>query len=185
MTTLSDIYYNDDSLRTPDNGGDKGTAHSYIRTYDSIFEQYQNKDINILEIGVYEGHSLSLWNKYFTATSKVYGVDINSDCKQYERDNISVFIGDATNEDFIKQSFDGIKFDIIVDDGSHIKDEQLASFKVLFDTYLNEGGTYIIEDIGCLDDYQADFENLHSSCRILDTRRIQQRWDDALAIYTK
>lgn len=185
MATLSEIYYGDESLRTPDNGGDKGTAHSYIKTYDSIFEQYQNKNINILEIGIYEGHSLSLWSRYFTPTSNIYGIDTNNDCKQYERGNISVLIGDATNEEFIKQSFGDIRFDIIVDDGSHIKDEQLASFKVLFDTYLNEGGIYIIEDIGSLDNHQADFENLHPSCEILDTRRIQQRWDDALAIYTK
>jgi 23S rRNA U2552 (ribose-2'-O)-methylase RlmE/FtsJ len=185
MKTLTEIYYNNESLRSPDNGGDKGTAHSYIKTYDSIFKQYQDKDINILEIGIYEGQSLALWEKYFTPNSKIYGVDINKNCKQYEKNNIYVLIGDATDGTFIDNTFKDIKFDIIIDDGSHIREDQLISFKILFSKYLNEGGTYIIEDINSLDNHQSDFENLHSSCHIIDTRQIQKRWDDILAIYNK
>jgi 23S rRNA U2552 (ribose-2'-O)-methylase RlmE/FtsJ len=185
MKTLAEIYYNTDSLRSSDNGGDKGTAHSYITTYDSIFAKYQPFDINILEIGVFDGQSLKLWKEYFTPNSKIYGIDIQDRCKVFECDNIFVFIGDATDEQFINQSFFDIKFDIIIDDGSHIKNDQLTSFKILFDKYLNIGGTYIIEDLNSLDLYEKDFRNLHDSCQILDTRRIQNRWDDALAIYTK
>ena len=96
-----------------------------------------------------------------------------------------VLIGDATDEEFINSSFKSIKFDIIIDDGSHLREDQLSSFKILFDKYLNDGGIYIIEDINSLDSHRSDFENLHPSCQILDTRQIQERWDDILAIYKK
>lgn len=185
MKTLEEIYYNNSSLRSPDNGGDKGTAHSYIKTYDPIFEPYQDKNINILEIGVYEGQSLLLWKEYFTPDSKIYGVDINEGCKQYENDNVRVLIGNACEESFIKNQFPDVKFDIIVDDGSHIADEQISTFNLLFNDYLKEGGTYIIEDINVLDTRKSEFEDLHSSCVIIDTRRSYGRWDDALAIYKK
>ena len=185
MKTLSEIYYGDESLRSPYNGGDKGTAHSYIKTYDPIFQQYGDKNINILEIGVYEGQSLALWKKYFTSDSKVYGIDINEDCKQYENDNVHVLIGNATDKAFIDDVFKDIKFDIIVDDGSHIADEQIATFNLLFNDYLNEGGVYIIEDINVIPTHKLDFEDLHSSCQILDTRAAQECWDDVLAVYRK
>jgi hypothetical protein len=185
MKTLSEIYYSNKNLRGPDNGGDKGTAHSYINTYSDVLQKYQDKDINILEIGVYEGHSLLLWNEYFTPNSKIYGVDINPDCKQYEKDNMFVLIGDATDKQFMNNSFEFTKFDIIIDDGSHLREDQLSSFKILFDKYLNEGGIYIIEDINSLDNHRSDFEDLHPSCQILDTRQTQKRWDDILAIYKK
>jgi len=185
MKTLTEIYYSNESLRTPDGAGDKGTAHSYIKTYDSLFSKYQGKDINILEIGIQDGHSLTLWKEYFSSDSKIYGVDIQEKCKNFERDNIFVFIGDATNEQLVNDFFKNVKFDIIIDDGSHNIGDQLVSFKLLFDKYLNEGGTYIIEDINTLDSNRSDFENLHSSCQIIDTRIVQGRWDDVLAIYVK
>ena len=185
MKKLTEIYYNNESLRTPDGAGDKGTAHSYIKTYDSLFSKYQSKDINILEIGIQYGHSLSLWKEYFSSNSKIYGLDIQEKCKNFERDNIFVFIGDATNEKLVNDFFKNVKFDIIIDDGSHNIEDQLVSFKLLFDKYLNEGGTYIIEDINTLDNNRSDFENLHSSCQIIDTRIVQGRWDDVLAIYVK
>lgn len=185
MKKLSEIYYNNDHLRSADCHGDKGTAHSYIKTYDPIFSVYQNNDINILEIGVSRGQSLLLWKEYFTPNSKIYGIDTVSEYKKYESDNIRILIGNACDQDFIQNELKGIKFDIIIDDGSHIADEQIRTFNLLFNDYLKDGGVYIIEDINVIDTRKSDFENLHESCVILDTRRSYERWDDVLAIYRK
>ena len=38
------------------------------------------------------------------------------------------------------------KFDIIIDDGSHIDSHIMVSFNTLFDRYLSPGGLYFVED---------------------------------------
>ena len=41
----------------------------------------------------------------------------------------------------------GQKFDVIIDDGSHIPWHQIFTLETIFDTFLKDGGVYIIEDI--------------------------------------
>jgi len=187
MNKLAKIYYNDPNLPTSPQVGanDKGTAHSYIEAYDKLLYPYQDKDISILEIGIQEGQSLTMWQKYFTPQSNIVGIDIQLKCYIHERENIKVFIGDATDPQIIEKFFYNQKFDIIIDDGSHRIDHQLKSFELLYDSHLNENGIYIIEDIDNLDRDKDLFMNLHPSCEIDDRRPIKNRWDDVLIIYRK
>ncbi len=57
---------------------DKGTEHDYINGYyDAEFTPRKNEYIRIMEIGVLNGESINLWNKYFEDAMEIVGVDIN------------------------------------------------------------------------------------------------------------
>jgi 23S rRNA U2552 (ribose-2'-O)-methylase RlmE/FtsJ len=118
---------------------------NYFEIYERYLEKYRNKSINFLEIGVQGGGSLQMWKKYFGANSKIVGIDIDPNTK-FEEEQISVEIGNQSDEEFLKKVVEEYgPFDIIIDDGSHIQSDVLNSFFFLYPT-LNRGGTYIIED---------------------------------------
>jgi hypothetical protein len=106
----------------------------------------ENKII-ILEIGVQNGGSLDLWNKYFGPDNCViYGIDIDSRCLSLTRDNIKIFIGDQGNIDFLEDIKSKIpSVDILIDDGGHTMIQQINTFNVLFD-HVKSGGVYLCED---------------------------------------
>lgn len=117
----------------------------YFPIYDSYFEKIQNQPINLLEIGVDRGGSLFTWKEYFPK-ALIVGIDNNSKCKEFEDDNIKVFIGDQADSDFLKSvNRQAGPFDIIIDDGGHMMYQQITSFKTLF-PLLTKEGYYIIED---------------------------------------
>lgn len=113
--------------------------------YDSYFETKQDQPLKLLEIGVAWGGSLFTWQRYFPQ-AKIIGIDTNPDCKKFEGDNIKVCIGDQADVDFLKKvNEENGPFDIVIDDGGHMMNQQLASFKTLF-PLLKNGGYYVIED---------------------------------------
>ena len=118
---------------------------NYFEIYERYLERYRDKSINFLEIGVQGGGSLQMWKKYFGANSKIVGIDIDPNTK-FEEEQISVEIGNQSDEEFLKKVVEEYgPFDIIIDDGSHIQSDVLNSFFFLYPT-LKRGGTYIIED---------------------------------------
>jgi SAM-dependent methyltransferase len=125
--------------------GDHNSKYSYI--YDSFFHLWRDRPIRILEIGIAGGGSLRMWEEYFPNAS-VYGLDINPNCKVYESDRTKVFIGDATDMDFIRREVfpvTGTEFDIIIDDGSHRNDHIIKTMTSLF-PHVVFGGYYVVED---------------------------------------
>jgi cephalosporin hydroxylase len=123
---------------------------SYLDVYDKYLSDLRKKDINFLEIGVKDGESHRMWSHYFTKNSKIYGIDIDPRCKASEKQNIKIFIGSQIDKEVIdsvvKDAND--KFDVILDDGSHVNELTIKSFELLF-SHLKPGGLYIIEDLGC------------------------------------
>jgi hypothetical protein len=102
------------------------------------------KSFNFLEIGIKDGSSLNMWSEYFP-NAQIIGIDINPECKQYEKNNISVEIGSQEDEEFLKHIINKYKnFAIVLDDGSHINSLTLKSFNVL-QPYATD--FYIIEDL--------------------------------------
>lgn len=120
--------------------------YHFFEAYDFHFSR--KKDIKtLLEIGVSGGGSLWTWKKYF-AGAKIYGIDINEKCKQYEGPDVKIFIGNQADLGFLRQVVkDSGGFDIIIDDGSHVSSQQILSFNYLF-PFLNNDGIYVFEDIG-------------------------------------
>lgn len=143
---------------------DKGTAHSYIDIYDSLFEKIRTKKNNFLEIGVLLGGSLRMWEHFFE-NSQIYGVDdfsqkstneyfggINVDPESVKKElnsheRIKFIECDSRNSEQVKKKIASlrIKFDVIIDDGEHSIPCQIDNFEN-FIPLLNKGGMYIIED---------------------------------------
>lgn len=119
----------------------------YFDIYDRHMSKYRDKAPVILEIGVYKGGSLQMWEKYFGKDAKIYGIDINPKCKQFERDNIKIFIGSQEDKSFLEEIRRKIvKADIIIDDGGHTMKQLRTSFEHLYDM-VKEDGIYIAEDL--------------------------------------
>jgi hypothetical protein len=53
------------------------TKHSmgFFPIYEKYLRKFQNKKINILEIGIESGNSLKIWSDYFSK-GKIVGLDI-------------------------------------------------------------------------------------------------------------
>ena len=121
--------------------------HHYFEIYDRHFSRFRNKEINILEIGVLHGGSLQMWKEYFGPKAKIYGIDINPECKKYEEENIKIFIGSQSDRSFLNDLKDQIPtLDILIDDGGHRVEQQIISFEELFGHMTTEG-VYLCEDL--------------------------------------
>jgi hypothetical protein len=178
---LQEVYNN---FKMNDHGGDKGTLHSYIPIYESLFKDKREDKISLLEIGVLEGHSLQMWSEYFY-NADIIGLDI--DLKKYKfssKHNIELHECDATNYDQIINIVKDKSFDFIIDDGSHLLDHQIKTFNILF-PYLKQGGLYIIEDILNIDKDRQEFEKLGQVVDIIDLRPLKNRYDDVMVIIKK
>ncbi|MBH8561821.1 class I SAM-dependent methyltransferase [Nostoc sp. CENA67] len=149
------LVYSDDlkklSLFYGTKWGNESGDHMYAQHYEKHFAPIRKQELKILEIGIggYDnpadgGSSLKLWKTYFP-NSMIYGIDI-VDKTAFAEDRIKIFQGSQDDEDFLKEVIDETgKLDIIIDDGSHINQHVIKSFKTLFPA-LKDGGIYIVED---------------------------------------
>lgn len=122
----------------------------YFEAYERFFSKYKEKDVTILEIGVFKGGSLQMWKHYFKGKNnkiKVYGIDIDENCKALEEEDIEILIGSQDDRDFLQDVKKRVgKADIVIDDGGHYMDQQIITFEELFDL-VNENGIYLCEDL--------------------------------------
>lgn len=119
----------------------------YFDIYDRHFKPFVGRDINIVEIGVYSGGSLDMWQSYFGDRCHVHGVDINPSCRAYETDKISIHIGDQADRGFwrsFKQRVGPV--DIVIDDGGHEPEQQIVSLEEML-PQMKPGGVYLCEDV--------------------------------------
>lgn len=119
--------------------------HGYIPHYKSHFQSKRRSKLNVLEIGIKDGASLKMW-KYFFPNSKIYGVDIE-DVSCFSDKRVKIYHGDQNSPDFLNTLVKEVgRFDIIIDDGSHVSEHVITSFNTLF-PWLKEGGIYVVEDL--------------------------------------
>lgn len=131
----------------------------YFDIYDRHFSRYRNKEITIVEIGVYQGGSLQMWKNYFGEKAKIYGIDINPNCKHLEEENIEIFIGSQSDRNFLRKVKQKIPpIDILIDDGGHTMRQQIITFEELFG-HVKKNGTYLCEDLHT--SYEVDYGGGH------------------------
>ena len=119
----------------------------YFDVYDRHFSKYRNKEVIILEIGVFHGGSLQMWKDYFGDKAKIYGIDVNPRCKELEEENIKIFIGSQSDRKFLNEVKEAIpKVDILIDDGGHKMKQQIVTYEELFD-HIKDDGVYLCEDV--------------------------------------
>lgn len=139
------------NIALTDKGTVKDEAHAYTEFYNDIFEQYKNtgKKINILEIGVDTGASLKMFNMFFDYNCEIYALDIDLSKNTYQAENVHLYHVNQNNKQEIENflaNINNIKFDIILDDGSHQLEHQIHSLLYLYKS-LSETGIYILEDL--------------------------------------
>jgi hypothetical protein len=119
----------------------------YFEVYHRAFARYRGRPITFLEIGVQNGGSAHMWRRYFGPDAKIIGVDIDPNCKALEKEGFEIWIGDQADpkfwEEFCKAN---PSLDIVLDDGGHSMEQQLATLQALF-PILSDGGTYLCEDV--------------------------------------
>ncbi len=129
----------------------------YFDIYEENFSRYRGKKITVLEIGVFRGGSLKMWQNYFGEQINLIGIDIDPGCKKFEEKNIKIYIGDQTDEKFLLSVLnDNEKPEIIIDDGGHTSNQQISSFNILYE-YLKNNGIYLVEDTHT--SYSSDFQD--------------------------
>lgn len=121
-------------------------AH-YFPVYERHFSWFRNKSLTFLEVGVFKGGSLAMWQRYFGPLAKIVGIDINPDCRSHEQPGLSIRIGDQSDSGFLASIVDefGVP-DIVLDDGSHRMDHIAATFAFLY-PMMPKNGIYMVEDL--------------------------------------
>ncbi len=166
-------------------------AH-YLDIYDRYLKKFVGKKMSLVEIGVFSGGSLGMWQNYFGENSFIHGVDIEEACKVYESEKIAIHIGDQGDRNFWKKfKQENKRADIIIDDGGHHWEQQIITLEELL-PWLNDGGVYICEDIhGDIHRFRAYCEGLAfyiDACDIsvmpADSGLISQKMDFQRDIYS-
>jgi hypothetical protein len=122
---------------------DKAAGHGFTDFYHDYMVKYTNP--RLLEIGIYDGASLKMWEEFFGSPT-VVGVDIEPK-KQYESLNIKTMIADQSDPTQLLKCLEVCsEYDIIVDDGGHTMQQQLVTIATLF-PHLKSGGLYVLEDL--------------------------------------
>lgn len=152
LTGLADLY-----------GSDKGTIkHGYTHVYERVVlsllggRRRIDANLSLCEFGVACGASLRMWANYLPK-SEIFGFDVRQDCGTLckDLDNVKIVISDPRFYDFSKH-----RFDVIVEDASHISEDIVDIFKNSWPS-VNPGGFYIVEDLSCT--YNPNYTKQFSS----------------------
>jgi hypothetical protein len=119
----------------------------YFDIYHRHLAKFVGRDVHVLEVGVYGGGSLKMWQDYFGPGCRMYGVDREPACKAYEDGAVRVFIGDQADRAFWKRFKDEVPpLDVVLDDGGHMPHQQIATLEETL-PHLRPGGVYLCEDV--------------------------------------
>jgi|SRR5690349_18582764 len=160
---------------------DKVSAHSYGPLYDKLFPPFQYYALNVLEIGILHGCSLRAWRDYFK-NATIIGID-NHPSRLITDIRIESRHVDTTDRDrFMEVCGELPQFEIIIDDGSHVFNEQLFALAVLWPK-LRPGGIYIVEDIP--DIKYLELFACFPNATLHDLREVKGQQDDLVAVMRK
>lgn len=119
----------------------------YFEIYDRHLSRYRGQEVTLVEIGVFHGGSLQMWKQYLGPGARIVGVDIDARCRALEEPQVEIVIGDQGDRDFLGQLRERLgPIDVLIDDGGHRVEQQIATFDVLFPA-VRRGGTYLVEDL--------------------------------------
>jgi 23S rRNA U2552 (ribose-2'-O)-methylase RlmE/FtsJ len=119
----------------------------YFEIYHRHLHKFIGQDVHLLEVGIYSGGSLQMWQHYLGPECQIYGVDIEEACRAYESEAVNIFIGDQADRQFWSHFKKNVpSLDIIIDDGGHAPRQQIVTLEELI-SHLRPGGVYICEDV--------------------------------------
>lgn len=164
---------------------DKDTVHSYIDVYDEYFASRKSTAAQVLEVGIFQGGSILLWQQYFT-NAEVTGLDmqIHQNITNLDQERIRKLICNAYTHETIAKLSDR-KYDVILDDGPHTIDS-MKFIATHYTPLLADNGILVIEDIqdiAWVEPIRAAFpENVRDKIKVVDRRQVKNRYDDILII---
>ncbi len=151
-------------------------SNKYLERYDTIFESLVTKNLTLLELGVFQGGSLMLWQDYFPQ-GLIVGVDIALPKRFQPGGRVKLYEGSQADTVFLSRVAKEVApegFDIIIDDASHFGGLTKIAFWHLFNNHLKPHGIYAIEDWGTaywdswpdgkklnLETYKKPYANIH------------------------
>lgn len=129
---------------------EKSQIHKWVHYFDIYhrhFARFRFKPVVVLEFGVSHGGSSQMWRNYFGRRARLYGVDINPRCKDFEERGFKVFIGDQEDRDFLRSIVAEVgPIDVVIEDGGHTMGQQIATFEEVYPA-VKLGGVFLIEDL--------------------------------------
>lgn len=157
---------------------DKGTDHSYLVGYEVLFKDLRLCAENVLEIGIKDGGSLQLWADYFCCAT-IHGIDI----VPFKSENPRVW---SYCCDAYKTPPALPMMDVIIEDGSHKKEDMLTALR-LYLPLMKDDGLFVIEDIPDPDWLWELREAVpkHYAVEVYDWRLNKNRHDDILFVVRK
>jgi len=165
---------------------DKNTSHSYLPVYEELFSPIRNTCTRILEVGVFDGGSIKLWNDYFS-DAEVYGVDLSLSRNRYipASSRVHLMEADAYQPEFVRQ-FAPQSFDVVIDDGWHTL-ESMCKFAAVYHRLVKPGGYLIVEDLQETSWAETIQMYLPDSMvgRVVDRTSVKGRHDDIMFIVQK
>ncbi len=127
----------------------------YFPAYERHFSPWVDRETLMLEIGVSQGGSLKMWQRYLGPFATIVGIDIDPACARLEAPGIRVRIGDQSDHGFLGRLVEefGVP-DLVLDDGSHHMDHVLSTFEFLYPQMASDS-VYAVEDLhtGYLEEY--------------------------------
>ena len=176
LTKLSNKYKCDKSER----------KHNYTVYYNTFFEKDRHRNFNILEFGFGEGRSVKMWLEYFTK-AKLFVIDT---MKSLPNDNKILEYVKIKRLEFVSAdqidlpSFSGIfnknDFYIIIDDASHVAEDQQYTFGNIFQ-FVSSGGWYVIEDLKCKRNPSKRFPvNADLTLKVFENYNLNGRFSSAV-----
>jgi len=134
---------------------DKASSdHGYLGSYEEFLPVTKEDVFTFVEIGVFRGASALMWAEWFPNAS-IVGLDVKPPNLKASPKNLELIVGDATENitvERLKKRF--VAPLVVLDDGSHMWDQQRAALQ-RFWPWLKPGGIYIIEDLQS--SYEAGF----------------------------
>ena len=148
-------------------GTDK-EINGYTPYYERIFETMRHQKICLGEIGIgtlipgapssmvgygephyQQGASLKSWRDYFDhPETEIHGFDIQQDTQFTGEPRVTTHLLNSTDSSAVKAFVESpwTQFDILIDDGAHYDQCQLATVQNLWST-VKSGGIYVVEDV--------------------------------------
>jgi len=152
--------------------------------YEKLLNRYRMSASKVLEIGVAQGYSLRMWNRFFKAECEVKGIDIAE--AELCDESLDVTYGDSKDASLWTDWND---FDIIIDDGDHTLNGQMRTAEVWLPK-IKDTGIYIIEDLHNIHPEQLKpvmlkTNKIEWTVDLFDMRELKNRNDDVMIVITK
>ena len=109
-------------------------AHGYAKIYEKYLKDNKDK-YQVIELGSFYGNASAAFFFYFK-NAKIYSADINPDMYLYRSKRLKNFFTDTSSRSSIEKNIinKNIKFDLIIEDASHMLKDQIISLFTLFKT---------------------------------------------------